>query len=86
MTAEVEYVLVELAKRYFEGARMQSVTHENLGMDLDEFNKALKKLIQVKFLPKGEKAHNPNGKDIYFSGEELSEEAKEMAKLLLEEQ
>lgn len=90
MTAEVEYVLVELAKRYDKNEDMQKVTHEDLGMDLDEFNKALKELIQVGYLPGGTKVVNPTGRDIYFSGKELSEEAKkkvkEIEKSLLEEQ
>ena len=78
MTAEEKYVLVELARRYYKNKDMQKVTHEDLGMDLNKFNKALKNLIQKGYLPNGTSTSSPGGKDIYFSGRELSDKAKKI--------
>lgn len=78
MKANDKQVLAELAKRYHEGEDIERITHKDLGMDLDKFNDALENLIQKGYLPNGTVARNPKGRDIYFSGKELSDEAKEI--------
>ena len=73
-----DFVLIALAERYYNGKDMERVTHEDLNMDLDEFNKALRGLIQKGYLPNGGIANNPSGRDVYFAGNELSDRAKEI--------
>lgn len=78
MTEDERVLLIYLAEKYYSDEKMELVTHKDVGMSLDDYNTALCGLIRKGYLPNGEIVKNKNGKDIYFSGEELSDYAKEI--------